>query len=195
MTSDPLLTLLASLPCESSASPGGGDITPSSSSSSATSASSTPPSPPSASGVSTAMGRLNGGPSTPSTALPCETPVKSQPSLGSALELSGGGSAGTLFVLGSGDKKRGKWSALEDSQLRAAVLDHKGKNWKNIAKAAFGDSKSDVQCLHRWQKVLDPKLVKGPWTKEVLTQHNTTTQHKEGRKRSGCEGESSGGID
>lgn len=27
--------------------------------------------------------------------------------------------------------------------------------------------RSDVQCLHRWQKVLNPDLVKGPWTKEV----------------------------
>ncbi len=23
-----------------------------------------------------------------------------------------------------------------------------------------------MQCLHRWQKVLDPRLVKGPWTPE-----------------------------
>ncbi len=23
-----------------------------------------------------------------------------------------------------------------------------------------------MQCLHRWQKVLNPDLVKGPWTKE-----------------------------
>jgi len=23
-----------------------------------------------------------------------------------------------------------------------------------------------VQCLHRWQKVLNPELVKGPWTKD-----------------------------
>ena len=23
-----------------------------------------------------------------------------------------------------------------------------------------------MQCLHRWQKVLQPGLVKGPWTKE-----------------------------
>ena len=29
-----------------------------------------------------------------------------------------------------------------------------------------GDQRSDVQCLHRWQKVLQPGLVKGPWTKE-----------------------------
>lgn len=26
--------------------------------------------------------------------------------------------------------------------------------------------RSDVQCLHRWQKVLRPGLVKGPWTQE-----------------------------
>nr|QQP20049.1 MYB36 transcription factor protein [Fagopyrum tataricum] len=26
--------------------------------------------------------------------------------------------------------------------------------------------KTDVQCLHRWQKVLDPSLVKGSWSKE-----------------------------
>lgn len=27
--------------------------------------------------------------------------------------------------------------------------------------------RSDVQCLHRWQKVLNPEVVKGSWTKEV----------------------------
>ena len=26
--------------------------------------------------------------------------------------------------------------------------------------------RSDVQCLHRWQKVLRPGLRKGPWTKD-----------------------------
>jgi hypothetical protein len=30
----------------------------------------------------------------------------------------------------------------------------------------FSDSRTDVQCLHRWQKVLNPELVKGPWTAE-----------------------------
>ncbi len=66
---------------------------------------------------------------------------------------------------GGEDRKRGKWTAEEDEMLRKAVAEHHGKNWKKIAQAAFGESKSDVQCLHRWQKVLDPKLVKGPWTK------------------------------
>lgn len=27
--------------------------------------------------------------------------------------------------------------------------------------------RTDVQCLHRWQKVLNPDLVKGPWKREV----------------------------
>ena len=38
-------------------------------------------------------------------------------------------------------------------------------NWKMIATDYLGDQRSDVQCLHRWQKVLQPGLVKGPWTK------------------------------
>lgn len=27
--------------------------------------------------------------------------------------------------------------------------------------------RSDIQCQQRWQKVVNPELVKGPWTKEV----------------------------
>ena len=68
--------------------------------------------------------------------------------------------------LTSSQRKRGKWTAVEDEKLRVAVNACGGKNWKRIAQAAFGDTKSDVQCLHRWQKVLDPKLIKGPWTPE-----------------------------
>ena len=41
----------------------------------------------------------------------------------------------------------------------------KGKNWKKVAESF--SQRTDVQCLHRWQKVLNPDLVKGPWTKEV----------------------------
>ncbi|XP_011090064.1 transcription factor MYB3R-1 isoform X2 [Sesamum indicum] len=51
---------------------------------------------------------------------------------------------------------KGQWTAEEDEILRIAVQRFKGKNWKKI----------DVQCLHRWQKVLNPELVKGPWSKE-----------------------------
>ncbi|PON50541.1 Octamer-binding transcription factor [Parasponia andersonii] len=58
----------------------------------------------------------------------------------------------------------GKWTAEEDELLRRAVEHYKGKNWKKIAEC-FKD-RTDVQCLHRWQKVLNPELIKGPWSKE-----------------------------
>ncbi|VVB14131.1 unnamed protein product [Arabis nemorensis] len=59
---------------------------------------------------------------------------------------------------------RGQWTAEEDEVLRKAVHNFKGKNWKKIAE--YFKDRTDVQCLHRWQKVLNPELVKGPWTKE-----------------------------
>ncbi|XP_021735889.1 transcription factor MYB3R-5-like isoform X3 [Chenopodium quinoa] len=75
-----------------------------------------------------------------------------------------------LFVLirrTSGPTRRsskGGWTEEEDNLLTAAVKKHNGKNWKKIAEHFSG--RTDVQCLHRWQKVLNPELVKGPWTKE-----------------------------
>ncbi|XP_019414938.1 PREDICTED: myb-related protein 3R-1-like [Lupinus angustifolius] len=59
---------------------------------------------------------------------------------------------------------KGQWTAEEDEILCKAVERFKGKNWKKIAEC-FKD-RTDVQCLHRWQKVLNPELVKGPWSKE-----------------------------
>ena len=56
----------------------------------------------------------------------------------------------------------GKWTPEEDAALRKAVNANSGRNWKKIAAQLPG--RSDVQCLHRWQKVLKPGLVKGPWT-------------------------------
>lgn len=73
---------------------------------------------------------------------------------------------GDLLKLAADKKFRGRWSNEEDERLRQAVEMYEGKNWKRIATMAFGDSKTDVQCLHRWQKVLRPGLVKGPWTVE-----------------------------
>ncbi|XP_010254092.1 PREDICTED: myb-related protein 3R-1-like isoform X2 [Nelumbo nucifera] len=59
---------------------------------------------------------------------------------------------------------KGQWTPEEDELLRRAVQRYKGRNWKKIAEC-FKD-RTDVQCLHRWQKVLNPELVKGPWSKE-----------------------------
>jgi len=67
----------------------------------------------------------------------------------------------------SSNKRRAsmaKWTVEEDARLRHAVEDNAAKNWKKIAQALPG--RSDVQCLHRWQKVLKPGLIKGPWTPE-----------------------------
>lgn len=54
-----------------------------------------------------------------------------------------------------------RWTAAEDAALRAAVAELGPKNWKQVAMRL--ESRSDVQCLHRWQKVLQPGLVKGHW--------------------------------
>ncbi|KAF7132817.1 hypothetical protein RHSIM_Rhsim09G0091200 [Rhododendron simsii] len=56
------------------------------------------------------------------------------------------------------------WTEEEDNLLSEVVEKYNGRNWKKIAECIPG--RTDVQCLHRWQKVLNPELVKGPWTKE-----------------------------
>jgi len=56
------------------------------------------------------------------------------------------------------------WNEGEDSRLRELVDRYGGKNWKRIAE--HFDNRTDVQCLHRWQKVLNPEMVKGPWLDE-----------------------------
>ncbi|XP_068646386.1 transcription factor MYB3R-4-like [Aristolochia californica] len=59
---------------------------------------------------------------------------------------------------------KGGWTEEEDNNLIRAVKFYGGRNWKKIAESFPG--RTDVQCLHRWQKVLNPELIKGPWTKE-----------------------------
>lgn len=53
---------------------------------------------------------------------------------------------------------------FQDKRLKNYVKMYK-ENWERIA-AEFAD-RSDVQCQQRWTKVVNPELVKGPWTKEV----------------------------
>lgn len=61
-------------------------------------------------------------------------------------------------------RTKGGWTLKEDETLRKAVEAFKGRNWKKIAE--FFQDRTEVQCLHRWQKVLNPELIKGPWTQE-----------------------------
>ncbi|KAL4635199.1 myb-related protein A [Arapaima gigas] len=57
-----------------------------------------------------------------------------------------------------------KWSREEDDKLKKLVEQHGTDSWRLIA--SYFPKRTDGQCQHRWQKVLNPELVKGPWTKE-----------------------------
>ena len=57
-----------------------------------------------------------------------------------------------------------KWSPEEDSQLVALISGAKTINWNAIAQHFPG--KTSHQIVDRWEKVLNPNLVKGSWTRE-----------------------------
>ncbi|KAK0086526.1 hypothetical protein PV325_003045 [Microctonus aethiopoides] len=63
---------------------------------------------------------------------------------------------------------KGRWTKEEDALLKQLVSNGEkhgtGLRWDAVA-ARFID-RSDVQCQQRWAKVVNPELVKGPWTKE-----------------------------
>ncbi|KAL6097878.1 mybl1 [Pungitius sinensis] len=83
----------------------------------------------------------------------------------------------------SKDKKtlsKVKWSRDEDEKLKKLVEQHGPDSWKLVAN--FFSGRTDGQCQHRWQKVLNPELVKGPWTKEE-DQKVIDLVHKYGPKR------------
>ncbi len=47
----------------------------------------------------------------------------------------------------------GKWTVEEDNHLKDIVSLHGAKGWKKVA-GLLGATRTDVQCLHRWNKVL-----------------------------------------
>ncbi|NXX94809.1 MYBA protein, partial [Centropus bengalensis] len=59
---------------------------------------------------------------------------------------------------------RVKWTRDEDERLKKLVEQNGTDDWAFIA--SHLQNRSDFQCQHRWQKVLNPELIKGPWTKE-----------------------------
>ena len=66
-----------------------------------------------------------------------------------------------------GNKKqvnRGRWTKEEDEKLKELLTMYGDSNWSFIA-SQFPD-RSDVQCQQRWDKVVNPLLIKGPWTKD-----------------------------
>ncbi|CAL0331977.1 unnamed protein product [Lupinus luteus] len=70
------------------------------------------------------------------------------------------------------NNSKGCWTEEEDNVLTETVKKHDGRNWKKIggygstSLAAQLPGRTGIQCLHHWQKVLNPDVVKGSWTKE-----------------------------
>ncbi|XP_033914976.2 myb-related protein A-like isoform X2 [Acipenser ruthenus] len=73
-----------------------------------------------------------------------------------------------------------KWSREEDEKLKRLVDQHGPEAWDLISN--YLPKRTDAQCQHRWQKVLNPELVKGPWTKEE-DKRVIELVHKYGPKR------------
>ncbi|KAG7225058.1 hypothetical protein INR49_014513 [Caranx melampygus] len=77
-------------------------------------------------------------------------------------------------------------STDEDEELHSTDPEskEKSKDKKTLCKVKWSrdEGRTDGQCQHRWQKVLNPELVKGPWTKEE-DQKVIDLVHKYGPKR------------
>ncbi|XP_077409556.1 transcriptional activator Myb isoform X1 [Vanacampus margaritifer] len=71
---------------------------------------------------------------------------------------------GSLAKPGKRHLGKSRWTREEDEKLKKLVELHGSDDWKVIA--SLLSNRTDVQCQHRWQKVLNPELIKGPWTKE-----------------------------
>ncbi|KAF1376536.1 hypothetical protein PFLUV_G00212500 [Perca fluviatilis] len=71
---------------------------------------------------------------------------------------------GSLAKAGKRHLGKTRWTREEDEKLKKLVELHGSEDWKVIA--SLLTNRTDVQCQHRWQKVLNPELIKGPWTKE-----------------------------
>jgi len=87
------------------------------------------------------------------------------------------------------------WTPEEDELLRQTILNNTDATWNEIANLM---GHTPTQCIHRWKKVLNPKLIKGPWTKEedgilseLVSKHGPSNwsgiaAHLEGRNGKQC---------
>jgi len=60
------------------------------------------------------------------------------------------------------ENKASKWTLAEDEKLKSLVNTYGNKKWKIISENL--PNRNPLQCLHRWTKILQPGLIKGPWT-------------------------------
>jgi hypothetical protein len=90
-------------------------------------------------------------------------------SMGSSIGKKRARDEGVSSVSEESKRSRKRWSKDEDAKLREGVQVMGPKSWKAISDTYLAGHRSDVQCLHRWSKVLKPGLVKGLWTNEEDT--------------------------
>jgi len=65
-------------------------------------------------------------------------------------------------------KPKNRWSKEEDETLNRLCEQYPPnlRDWKQISSFFVQPVRTEYQCQQRWQKVLNPDLIKGPWTKE-----------------------------
>lgn len=59
---------------------------------------------------------------------------------------------------------KGKWTAEEDEQLMAALKIYGTQNWQAVAQTL--DGRTGQQCLHRYEKAINPQIKRGRWTSD-----------------------------
>ncbi|KAJ8608513.1 hypothetical protein CTAYLR_005722 [Chrysophaeum taylorii] len=114
------------------------------------------------------VGQFSGSSAPTSPAESLSSPDQQQQRHATSQQFPAGGGAPTVDIKFRPPRKApvgGKWTEDEDQRLREIVEMYGAKNWKRLA-SILGNVRSDVQCLHRWNKVLRPGLSKGPWTTE-----------------------------
>ena len=68
------------------------------------------------------------------------------------------------------DASKGRWTKAEDQSLTTVIQSFRRQSvdieevWATIAEQI--PNRDELQCANRWKTMLDPSLIKGPWTKE-----------------------------
>ncbi|GAM22125.1 hypothetical protein SAMD00019534_053000 [Acytostelium subglobosum LB1] len=78
---------------------------------------------------------------------------------------TGAGTAtGSTGSKGKRSSTRIVWTPFDDQVLKQAVDEYNHRNWKKVAERLPG--RTEVQCHHRYQKLMMTITVKGSWTRE-----------------------------
>ena len=56
---------------------------------------------------------------------------------------------------------KGKWAPEEDEQLMSAIKIYGTQNWQSVAQTI--DGRTGQQCLHRFEKAINPMIKRGRW--------------------------------